>query len=228
MELRCQMAMLTMRARRFLKKTRRKLTVNGNKTLGFDMSKVECYICHKRGHFARSDQVEEGPNYALMAYTSLISDSKVSNDPTCLKSCLKTVNHLISHNEQLLKDLKKYELMVQGYKIGLESVEERLEFFKKNKFIYLEDMKVLKVEIQMKEIAITKLMRKLEVAQKEKDRIQLTVKKLENASKNLNKLIDCQMVDNYKKGLGYEIRNAVPSPYTGNFMPPKPDLSLLV
>nr|GEX89607.1 hypothetical protein [Tanacetum cinerariifolium] len=53
MDLRWQMAMLTMRARRFLKKTRRKLIVNGNKTIGFDKSNVECYNCHKRGHFAR-------------------------------------------------------------------------------------------------------------------------------------------------------------------------------
>ncbi|GJS52398.1 putative ribonuclease H-like domain-containing protein [Tanacetum coccineum] len=52
-DLRWQMAMLTMRARRFLKNTRRKLTVNGNETIGFDKSKVECYNCHKRGHFAR-------------------------------------------------------------------------------------------------------------------------------------------------------------------------------
>ncbi|GKD77188.1 ribonuclease H-like domain-containing protein [Tanacetum coccineum] len=53
MDLKWQMAMLTMRARRFLKNTGRKLTVNGNETIGFDKSKVECYNCHKRGHFAR-------------------------------------------------------------------------------------------------------------------------------------------------------------------------------
>ncbi|GKG16415.1 ribonuclease H-like domain-containing protein, partial [Tanacetum coccineum] len=47
------MAMLMMRARRFLKNTGRKLTVNGNETIGFDKSKVECYNCHKRRHFAR-------------------------------------------------------------------------------------------------------------------------------------------------------------------------------
>ncbi|GJR65156.1 putative ribonuclease H-like domain-containing protein [Tanacetum coccineum] len=41
----------------------------------------------------------------------------------------------------------------------------------------------------------------------------------------LNKLIECQIVDNCKKGLGYENYNAVPPPYTGNFMPPTPDLS---
>nr|GEV72113.1 hypothetical protein [Tanacetum cinerariifolium] len=49
--------------------------------------------------------------------------------------------------------------------------------------------------------------------------------KLENASKDLNKLIECQIVDNYKKGLRYENYNAVLPPYTGNFMPPTPDLS---
>ncbi|GKD34292.1 ribonuclease H-like domain-containing protein, partial [Tanacetum coccineum] len=53
MDLRWQMDMLTMRAWRFLKNTRRKLTVNGNETIGFDKSKVECYNCHKRGHFIR-------------------------------------------------------------------------------------------------------------------------------------------------------------------------------
>ncbi|GJS95561.1 retrovirus-related pol polyprotein from transposon TNT 1-94 [Tanacetum coccineum] len=53
MDLRWQMAMLIMRARRFLKNTRRKFSVNGTETIGFDKSKVECYNCHKRGHFAR-------------------------------------------------------------------------------------------------------------------------------------------------------------------------------
>ncbi|GKE39815.1 putative ribonuclease H-like domain-containing protein, partial [Tanacetum coccineum] len=52
-DFRWQMAMLTMRARRFLKNTEKKLTVNGNETISFDKSKVECYNCYKRGHFVR-------------------------------------------------------------------------------------------------------------------------------------------------------------------------------
>ncbi|GJV04712.1 putative ribonuclease H-like domain-containing protein [Tanacetum coccineum] len=72
------------------------------------------------------------------------------------------------------------------------------------------------------EVAITELRRKLELTQKQKDEIQLTVEKLENSSKSLSKLIDCQIVDKCKTGLGY---NAVPPPYTGNFLPPKHDLS---
>nr|GEU60196.1 ribonuclease H-like domain-containing protein [Tanacetum cinerariifolium] len=53
MDLKWQMAMLTMRARRFLKKISSKLTVNGNESIGFNKSNVECYNCHKMGHFAR-------------------------------------------------------------------------------------------------------------------------------------------------------------------------------
>nr|GEY53904.1 hypothetical protein [Tanacetum cinerariifolium] len=209
MNLRYQMAMLTMRVIRFLKKTGRNLTTNGNKTIGFDKSNVECYNCHKRGHFSReyralinqgnkhnessrrsvyvetstftalvscdgfgryewSDQVEEGPNYALMAFSSSSSDSES---------------------------------------------------------IYLEDIKGLKVKIQIGEIAIRDLRKKLEIAPKEKDGSKLNVDKFEHASKSLNKLIECQIVDNYKKGLGYENYNAVLPPYTRNFMPPTHDFS---
>nr|GEW90694.1 ribonuclease H-like domain-containing protein [Tanacetum cinerariifolium] len=53
MDLRWQMAMLTMRARRFLQKTGINLGDNGPKSMGFDMSKVECYNCHRKGHFAK-------------------------------------------------------------------------------------------------------------------------------------------------------------------------------
>ncbi|GJU29075.1 ribonuclease H-like domain-containing protein [Tanacetum coccineum] len=53
MDLKWQVAMLTMRVKRFLKKTRRNLNFNGKETIGFDKTKVECYNCHRRGHFAR-------------------------------------------------------------------------------------------------------------------------------------------------------------------------------
>ncbi|GKD85696.1 ribonuclease H-like domain-containing protein [Tanacetum coccineum] len=48
-----QVAMLTIRVKRFLKKTRRNLNFNGKETVIFDKTKVECYNCHMRGHFVR-------------------------------------------------------------------------------------------------------------------------------------------------------------------------------
>nr|GEU47225.1 putative ribonuclease H-like domain-containing protein [Tanacetum cinerariifolium] len=53
MDLKWQMAMLTMRARRFLQKTSRNLGANGPTSMGFDMANVECYNCHRKGYFAR-------------------------------------------------------------------------------------------------------------------------------------------------------------------------------
>nr|GEZ63444.1 hypothetical protein [Tanacetum cinerariifolium] len=53
MDFKWQMAMLTMRARMFLQKTGRNMGVNGPTSMGFDMAKVECYNCHRKGHFSR-------------------------------------------------------------------------------------------------------------------------------------------------------------------------------
>ncbi|GKB83481.1 putative ribonuclease H-like domain-containing protein [Tanacetum coccineum] len=52
MYLQWEMAMLTIKARRFIKRTGMKLDVNIQR-VGFDRSKVECYNYHKYGHFAR-------------------------------------------------------------------------------------------------------------------------------------------------------------------------------
>ncbi|GJR10308.1 ribonuclease H-like domain-containing protein [Tanacetum coccineum] len=46
------MAILTIKARRFIQRTGRKLDVNGQR-VGFDRTKVDCYNCHKNDHFAR-------------------------------------------------------------------------------------------------------------------------------------------------------------------------------
>ncbi|GJT15867.1 putative ribonuclease H-like domain-containing protein [Tanacetum coccineum] len=45
--------MLTMRVKRFIKKTGRKMDLNDKEIVGFDRSKVEYYNCHRRYHFAR-------------------------------------------------------------------------------------------------------------------------------------------------------------------------------
>ncbi|GJR39923.1 hypothetical protein Tco_1215607 [Tanacetum coccineum] len=91
----------------------------------------------------------------------------------------------------------------------------------KNESAYKEDIKLLKREIYLRDLDIIELKRKLELATKEKDEVQLTVQKFENSSKSLSKLLDSQIMDKCKTGLGY---NAVPPPYTRNLMPPKPDL----
>ncbi|GKD85854.1 putative ribonuclease H-like domain-containing protein [Tanacetum coccineum] len=52
MDLKWQLALLSMRTRRFFQKTGRKITINGSDTARYDKSKVECFNCHKMGYFA--------------------------------------------------------------------------------------------------------------------------------------------------------------------------------
>ncbi|GJR11359.1 ribonuclease H-like domain-containing protein [Tanacetum coccineum] len=176
MDLRWQMAMLTMRARRFLKNIGRKLTVNGNETIGFDKSKVECYNYHKSGHFARECKAPRNQDNKNKE-SSKRSVPVETSTSIALVSC---------------DDLGGYDWSDQA--------EEG-------------------------EITIRELRKKLEIVQKEKDGIQLNVDKFKHASKSLNKLIKCQIVENCKKYLGYENYNEVPPPYTINFIPSTPDLS---
>nr|GEY91863.1 retrovirus-related Pol polyprotein from transposon TNT 1-94 [Tanacetum cinerariifolium] len=65
-----------------------------------------------------------------------------------------------------------------------------------------EDIKLLKLEVQLRDNALVTLRQKLEKAEQERDDLKLTLK-------------------SFKPSDGY---HAVPPPYTGTFMPPKPDL----
>nr|GEV27223.1 uncharacterized mitochondrial protein AtMg00810-like [Tanacetum cinerariifolium] len=60
MDLKWQIAMLTMRARRFLKNTGRKLNLIDNDSVSFDKSKLECFNCRKRGYFTRECRAPKG------------------------------------------------------------------------------------------------------------------------------------------------------------------------
>nr|GEU44740.1 putative reverse transcriptase domain-containing protein [Tanacetum cinerariifolium] len=65
----------------------RNLRANGPTSMGFDMSKVECYNCHRKGHFVRkcrllrlefSSRRGASTNYALIAF--LFSSSSSNNE----------------------------------------------------------------------------------------------------------------------------------------------------
>ncbi|GJV13210.1 copia protein [Tanacetum coccineum] len=151
MDLRWNIAMLTMRARRFLKNTGRKLDMANKERIGFDKSKVECFNYHKRGHFARECRapknqdsrnreptrrtvlVEETTLNTLVSHSSSSINSKVSNDSNCCSSYLECVKGLKEQNEQLVKDLGTAKISDVSYKTSLESVEARLHIMDKCK-----------------------------------------------------------------------------------------------
>ncbi|GJY11250.1 ribonuclease H-like domain-containing protein [Tanacetum coccineum] len=53
MDFKWQVAMISMRLKKFYKKTGRRLQFDAKEPVGFDKTKVECFNFHKTGHFAR-------------------------------------------------------------------------------------------------------------------------------------------------------------------------------
>ncbi|GKB58612.1 putative ribonuclease H-like domain-containing protein [Tanacetum coccineum] len=53
MDLKWQLSLLSVRAKKYYQRTSKKIFINANDIAGYDKSKVECYNCHKLGHFSR-------------------------------------------------------------------------------------------------------------------------------------------------------------------------------
>nr|GEY85094.1 hypothetical protein [Tanacetum cinerariifolium] len=125
MDLKWQMAMLTMRARRFLKKIWKKSSFQAK---------------------------EEPTNYALMAYTSpgSLNSSRLDNKTSCVS---------------------------------------------KDETVFEEDIKLLKLDVMLRDNALAKFRKKFEKAKKEGNDFKLTLKKFKNSSKNLSKLLESQVSD---------------------------------
>ncbi|GJS02301.1 ribonuclease H-like domain-containing protein [Tanacetum coccineum] len=144
MDLKWNMALLSMRARKFYQRTGRKIVIDGSSTAGYDKSKVECFNCHKMGHFfiqriaeyqevkktetevkqALKNKDEVQANMALMAF----SDSEVS----CSKSCLLNYETLKKQYDDLLVKLDDTAFKASTYKRGLSILEAQVVKYKES------------------------------------------------------------------------------------------------
>nr|GEY25137.1 hypothetical protein [Tanacetum cinerariifolium] len=218
MDLKWQMAMLTMRARRECRSPR-----DLRRTAVAEPQRRNVLVETSTSN-ALSYQAEEEPiNFALMAFTSSSSNSSSDNET------------------------------------GLESVEARLLVYKQNESVLEENIKLLNIEVQVRDTALTTLRQKIDTIEKERDDLNMKLEKFQTSSKRLTDLLASQTSE--KAGLGYNSQvftkamfdydtyyssksdsdswlpsnlydryvprggyHAVPPPVAGTFMPPKPDL----
>ncbi|GKB27378.1 ribonuclease H-like domain-containing protein, partial [Tanacetum coccineum] len=68
MDLKWQLALLSMRAKKFYQRNGKKITINGGDTARFDKTKVECFNCHKLGYFARECRNPRGQDGRARSY----------------------------------------------------------------------------------------------------------------------------------------------------------------
>nr|GEW90614.1 hypothetical protein [Tanacetum cinerariifolium] len=176
MDLKWQMAMLTMRARRSPRDNDNKEAPKRIVPVEVSTSNALVSQCDAVGSYDLSFQAEEEPtNYALMAYVSLGSSSSSRYDnevAPCSKACSKAYSTLQTHYDKLTVDFRKSQFDFFSYETGLE------------------------------DNAIVEPREKFEKVEKERDDLKLTLEKFQTFSKNLSKLLESQVSD--KTGLGYD------------------------
>ncbi|GJU44465.1 putative ribonuclease H-like domain-containing protein [Tanacetum coccineum] len=169
MDLKWQLSLLSMRVKMYYQRTGKKIFINANDTAGYDKSKVECFNCHKMGHFAgecRAPRSKEG-QFRNQDNTR----KQGNNEDTSLKAMLaidcvgfdwsNMAEEQVQTNMALMafsdSELNQTKFTTSTYKRGLATVEEQLITYRKNEVLFSEKVAVLKREVACKDYEINVL-----------------------------------------------------------------------
>nr|GFB81108.1 hypothetical protein [Tanacetum cinerariifolium] len=160
MDLKWQMAMLTMRARNPQLDNKDLKQIDKDDLEEMDLKWQMAMLTMSARKFLQKTAKEEPTNFALMAFSS--SSSNSSSD------C----------------EFRKSQFDVMSYQTGLESVEARLLVYKQNESVLEENIKQLNIEVQLRDTALAALRKKLEKTEKERDDLNMKLEKFQTSSKS--------------------------------------------
>ncbi|GKB41175.1 hypothetical protein Tco_0886117 [Tanacetum coccineum] len=135
------------------------------------------------------------------------SDTEVK---TCSKNCLKNYEALKKQYDDLLVKLSDTDFKAATYKRGLATLEGQIIKYREHEVLFSEEIALLKRSVGSKEYQMGLLKTELEKVKQEKEGFEFKIAKFDKSAKDLDQLLESQITDKSKKGVGY---HAVPSPH---------------
>nr|GEV38241.1 hypothetical protein [Tanacetum cinerariifolium] len=217
-------------ADRFWKNTGKKITIQGTDVASFDKSKVECFNCHKMGHFAREckalrsqdrgrrERYKHGSKEEEPAPKALMAIDEIGWDWSYMAN--EEENHALVADDEAPTE---FALMAKSSSSSENEVEARLVELKTQEIKFCEKIRGLEIDVEFKNNKTKYLMNELEQVKKEKEGLDSKLTCFESASKDLDTLLGSQRTNKNNEGLRY---NAVPPPHPAQvYSPPKKDMS---
>ncbi|GJR00265.1 putative ribonuclease H-like domain-containing protein [Tanacetum coccineum] len=202
--------------KKFYKKIRRKLHFDAKEPAGFDKTKVECYNCHKTGHFAREcklkgNQDARKRDVKNSGYKAKALVRRRPGKQEGLKALVTLDGEGIDWSEHADDEQENFALMAynnssldtEAYTQALKMVEAQLVAHQENQLWYDEKIRFMKIDLDDKTDVLTYHKKLLAEAVKEKEDLKAKLKQWKSSSKNLVKLLGSQMSANDKFRLGY-------------------------
>ncbi|GJY88998.1 hypothetical protein Tco_0503626 [Tanacetum coccineum] len=238
MDLKWQVAMISMRLKKFYNKTGRSLQFDAKEPVGFDKTKEEpkaLVTLDGEGVDWTGHAEDEQENFTLMAYSNSGSDTEVTS---CSKECMISYAKLKKLYDEQREQLGDASIEIQAYTQALKKVEAQLVTHQKNQLWYEEKIRFMKIDLDDKTDVLTYHKKLLAESVIEKEELKTKLENFQSSSKGLSKLLSSQMSKRNKSGLGssdvedspvhdrfanVEGMHEVPPPMTGNYMPSGPD-----
>ncbi|GJS43341.1 hypothetical protein Tco_0568384 [Tanacetum coccineum] len=202
MDLKWQVEMISMRIKKFYKKTEEdgwnSRNKDGKRTKKREESRAMVTVDGESVDWTTHSEDDE--NFAFMASNSSGSDTQV---PSCSNECKESYAYLKRLYDAQREQLSDASVEIKAYTQGLKKVEAQLVAHQQGQLWYEQKIKFMKIDLDDKTDVLTYHKKLLAKAQKEKDDLEVIVDKWNHSSKNLGKIVNYPMSASDKFGLGY-------------------------